>query len=1057
MRNIVVSLLLLSLLNPFLTSSVLEDEKLVLQSSHGGVEVIDEVEPNNVNTSGQEMYPGDVVRGTVDMWSDKVDWYSIWLEPGQTLLLTLSHASGDGVSMSVWDENNTHLGFSNPAKARDTIFLDEEETDLGGVYSVSINATMTEAGGGAYVLEIDAGYEVNWYSSAAGWYVASDIYDAKGNIMYTSELSSFQFAESASTDTQSAPVWTNGDFWNFSISMPEFIDGISYEEYHQMTVTGTDTVSGKDCYRVSIEGKATLAIELGGVETKTIDEQSGVACYAKDTLSLIHENLTMTTKLETSGFGSMSQDQGRSCTDDWGDPDEDCDGVADDWDDCPGTALGDEVDAWGCSDAQNNGGGTGNDDADNDGIPDSSDACPNDYADSSNDADGDGCPDNNGGGGNGSGTGSTDSDNDGVIDDDDMCPDTTAGDNVDFFGCSDEQNGNSGGGGNGGGNGSGTGGGGSGLGCIPTGADQSTIIKSDLVYSNGINDLNFPLTEGKVWSEAAIGTGTMSLSIEMGGCSILDMELDGSDALPLNYRHIGDKSFTIGGTTVTATGIQSFAGREGNNDWATPDFTILPSVPDDVARMGLPFAAWINVVGFNEFNSTVDISATVNAQSAPLMYDNQQLTIDDLGAVVVDTMNLSSGEYELTIIGTSGGNERSVIVPFTVDNDPDFEIVTMDPWIVLPGGVPWVVPTPIFVEPVNGFGADVTLSAVVPDGVTAELDFARGSAPFMAVLTLTISDDLPEGDYTVIISGTSGSTVHSDEITFSITSLPEFSLDIENREQQLAEGSMSISGVINAHNGLDLTLGGVLDVLVEPYNQDLLDSAVISWGEIDSNGDLPFTVTFTVDENTPMNEYTIQLNVVTLDGGVSHAASIAFVTESSTLDGTAVAADASSVVSGNTTQHDGSDTSASDLSSDTGDNNEDANDETKDSEDSESESSNTALIVGSTIGVVGILVGVAVVLMRGRNSETTIGEQMAVESEMSFAEPNPVVQEQFVVPVAQQMQTAPPPPAQPSTVADYTGLPPGGTYDQSTGQTVYVQADGVRWQMMPDGSFNRLS
>ena len=155
----------------------------------------------------------------------------------------------------------------------------------------------------------------------------------------------------------------------------------------------------------------------------------------------------------------------------------------------------------------------------------------------------------------------------------------------------------------------------------------------------------------------------------------------------------------------------------------------MPSVPDDVAGMGLPFAA-INVVGFNEFDSTVDISATVNAQNAPLMYDNQQLTIDDLGAVVVDTMNLSSGEYELTITGTSGGNDRSVTVPFT-NNDPDFEIVTMDPWIVLPGGVPWVVPTPIFVEPVNGFGADVTLSAVVPDGVTAQLDFARGSAPFM--------------------------------------------------------------------------------------------------------------------------------------------------------------------------------------------------------------------------------------------------------------------------------------------------------------------------------------
>jgi hypothetical protein len=60
------------------------------------------------------------------------------------------------------------------------------------------------------------------------------------------------------------------------------------------------------------------------------------------------------------------------------------------------------------------------------------------------------------------------------------------------------------------------------------------------------------------------------------------------------------------------------------------------------------------------------------------------------------------------------------------------------------------------------------------------------------------------------------------------------------------------------------------------------------------------------------------------------------------------------------------------------------------------------------------------------------------------------------VPAPAPVVTAPPPPAQPTTVADYTGLPPGGSYDQSTGQTVYIQADGVRWQMMGDGSFNRL-
>ncbi len=627
--------------------------------------------------------------------------------------------------------------------------------------------------------------------------------------------------------------------------------------------------------------------------------------------------------------------------------------------------------------------------------------------------------------------------------------------------------------------------------------DQSTSMKADLTYAQGMNEFNFPLTEGKVWSEAAEGSGSMSMQVLMGGCTILDVAFDDSGALPLNYRHLGTQSFTVDTTAHVATGIQSFAGREGNDEWATPDFTLLPSVPDDVAKFGLPFAVWLNVVGFNEFNGSVDISATVNDASASVVYDQTSLTVNELGAVIVDTMNLSSGEYELTVTGTHDGRDRSFTVTFTVDNSPDFEIHTMDPWIVLPGGVPWVVPTPIFIEPVNGFGADVTLSAVVPEGVTAVLDFARGSAPFMAVLTLTIPASLAEGDYTVVVSGTSGGTVRSDEITFSITSLPEFSLDIDNREQLLTTGTMTVSGVINAHNGLDLTLGGMLDVIVEPYNQALLDSVVITWGDIDANGDLAFTVTFTVPDNLPQHDYTVQLNVVTLDGGVAHAASVAFVTESSTLDGTAVAADASNVVSGNTSQHDGTDTAADQVGNTDDTTNDGQGDTTDDGGTSDAQSSNTVLIAGSAIGVLGILIGVAVVVLRGRSdgkefSEPSWNDPAVASMDMTaqFNQPTmqPVVQPvqpsvqqpmqpsvQPAHPVMQQpvepamqaplavapappvMATAPPPPAQPMTVASYTGLPPGGSYDQSTGQTVYVQPDGTRWQMMGDGSFTRLN
>ena len=220
------------------------------------------------------------------------------------------------------------------------------------------------------------------------------------------------------------------------------------------------------------------------------------------------------------------------------------------------------------------------------------------------------------------------------------------------------------------------------------------------------------------------------------------------------------------------------------------------------------------------------------------------------------------------------------------------------------------------------------------------------------------------------------------------------------------------------------------------------------------------------------------MNVVALDGGVTHSASVAFVTESSTLDGTAVAADSSAISNGDTSMHDGTDSSAQSIQ----------NNETKsdDSSKSESKSSNTGILIGSTIGIIGIAAGVAYVVLRGRNSTqgkdfndqlwnqqpnmmpgvAAVAPQPMMQQPAQPAQPamqQPMMQQPAQpaqpAPIAPQTAPAPPapaPPAQPTTVADYTGLPPGGQYDQSTGQTIYIQADGVRWQMMADGSFNRL-
>ena len=127
------------------------------------------------------------------------------------------------------------------------------------------------------------------------------------------------------------------------------------------------------------------------------------------------------------------------------DPNQDLDGdgIADIFDDCPETPLGEAVDNFGCANSQkdSDNDGVSDDvdqcsptpqgtvvdvngcaDSDGDGVFDYADLCPNTSANST--VNSDGCADYQ-----------RDTDRDGINDDFDQCPNTPQGDNVDVYGC----------------------------------------------------------------------------------------------------------------------------------------------------------------------------------------------------------------------------------------------------------------------------------------------------------------------------------------------------------------------------------------------------------------------------------------------------------------------------------------------------------------------------------------------------------------------------------------------------------------------------------------------
>ena len=205
--------------------------------------------------------------------------------------------------------------------------------------------------------------------------------------------------------------------------------------------------------------------------------------------------------------------------------DSDEDGVEDEFDQCPDTALGDEVDQDGCSQVQK--------DSDLDGVLNGDDICPNTSPDET--ANAEGCGE----------TQLDDTDEDGIPDVEDNCPETPNSDQKD----SDND--------------------GEGDVC-----DPDPIV--ELNFSPIKEDAEIGITTGKVTITSTTGEEITSTEFDSGGFFILDNNLDIKLASELDYEEITSHPFTL--TVKTANGGQTIVEGEipvvdvPNNEYTAPFF-----------------------------------------------------------------------------------------------------------------------------------------------------------------------------------------------------------------------------------------------------------------------------------------------------------------------------------------------------------------------------------------------------------------------------------------------------------------------------------------------------
>ncbi|HVH15248.1 MAG TPA: hypothetical protein VNA15_05960, partial [Candidatus Angelobacter sp.] len=267
-------------------------------------------------------------------------------------------------------------------------------------------------------------------------------------------------------------------------------------------------------------------------------------------------------------------------------------------------------------------------------------------------------------------------------------------------------------------------------------------------------------------------SGTVTLTSSVSPTTGLACALSPTALSLSNSTTSGTSKLTCSGSagsyTVTVTGASSgFTSQTATVTMIVQDFTIT-GIPSSIGfNPGGTANSTINITGLQGFNGVVNLTAS--ASSPSITASLNPTTATGSGTATLTVSGPASGSYSVTVSGTSGSLSHNVTITVNVGAG-DFQISTNPTSINLyPGGTNTSI---VSMTAMNGFTGNVSLSATVPSGLSAL--FSRNPVAAGATSTLTVSaaSSIAAGTYTVTVTGTSGSLIHSVNISVPVLTKP---------------------------------------------------------------------------------------------------------------------------------------------------------------------------------------------------------------------------------------------------------------------------------------------
>jgi hypothetical protein len=225
----------------------------------------------------------------------------------------------------------------------------------------------------------------------------------------------------------------------------------------------------------------------------------------------------------------------------------------------------------------------------------------------------------------------------------------------------------------------------------------------------------------------------------------------------------------VGGQTQTAT-VSLIV--------SPPDFGIAASTTSLTVPQGGSDTSTITITSITGFTGTVGLSTSTSGVTAALSTNSIPGASGTATLTVSAASSLATGSYSVLVTGMSGSLTHSVTVAVTVP-PPDFSITAI-PNAVDNQNVNAPVSTAANVQSLFNFAGTVSITAVVAGAgtvgpatpMTALIIPNTVTLTAGALKTSTIIVDEPVGaslgNYTVTITGTSGSLVHTTILSFTI-------------------------------------------------------------------------------------------------------------------------------------------------------------------------------------------------------------------------------------------------------------------------------------------------